>query len=102
MLKMTTVAVLLAYGCGGEDVPSCQQAMTHYYGAACVYRDATSGEDIPSSEMILTCRQILAEIPDACQSEMDDWLICNGSVAGQTDEGCDCSAELDTLVICAR
>lgn len=84
----------------GEEPPSCQQAMTHYYGAQCVFRDGNTGADIPRDEMIVACHGVAAEIPGRCQDVFDDWLICVGSVEGQTDAGCDCSREFQALLAC--
>ena len=92
--------MLLGTGC--EEVPSCQQAMSHYYGAQCTYVNSETGHVYSQSEFTSACREILVEIPDACQDAMDEWLICNNNVEGPTVDKCDCSQEFDELLICAR
>lgn len=93
---------LLVVGCGHEEVPTCQQALTHYYEAGCSYYNLDTGAPIPVSEMISSCREALSAAPASCEDDLDDWLVCLGGVdaPASTDADCDCSAEQESLLTC--
>ncbi len=97
--------VLLVAACGGDDepVPTCQQSLTHFYGAGCVYRDLQSGQDIPRDTAIANCLNAASMIPnDRCRAAFDDYLICNASVPepSSTNADCDCSAAIMDIATC--
>jgi hypothetical protein len=93
--------VMMLVGCGGtndtEEAPTCQQAVTAYYSTGCTFYLAT-GEEIPSGEIIVECRSILAEVSGVCQTKMDAWLLCLDSISPA--EACDCSQEQEDLLAC--
>lgn len=91
--------------CGEEEVPSCQQAMEHYYGAGCSYYDIDSGDPISAATMVSTCRDALraadTEAP-SCADDVDDWIICLADVPSPAtiNADCDCSVEQEALLTC--
>jgi hypothetical protein len=96
------LALVLLVACGGEDVPSCQQAVSHYYGAGCVLL-ATNGQPYPEIEIVNSCKELLATSPSrACDEALEDLRICFGSVpspaSGNAD--CDCTREQDAILTC--
>jgi hypothetical protein len=97
-------AILLA-ACGGsgdDEPPSCQQAFTHYYQAGCRYFELATGAEIPLGDMIDSCRGILADAPETCVDDVEDWLFCLDDVPSNstTDAQCDCSQEQESLLTC--
>jgi hypothetical protein len=87
------IAVLCVAGCGGEDPPSCFQAMNSYYGAGCAFQDGNGA--VPQSEAVTTCQGLAG---DECDAALGGWLICLDSITPA--EGCDCSAEQMELLAC--
>lgn len=96
---MGILGVLLLAACE-SDPPSCQQAMTHYYGAQCTFINANTNMVLTQNEAFSTCTQVNAAVPDRCRGEFETWLECLNSVVGKTDVGCDCSQEQDALFAC--
>jgi hypothetical protein len=98
MGKILSVAVVLAMtACGGEEVPSCQVALTNFYDVGCVFTE--NNAVIPVAEMIQRCKDALGAAPASCEDEMDDYQICLGSVANDT-QCVDCTDEADALLTC--
>jgi hypothetical protein len=102
MLK--TVVVLVAaclVGCG-EEAPSCQQAVTHYYDAGCKLVNLATGTDFTKNEIIADCRNTIATFPARCEGELEDLRFCFDSVPSpaKTNADCDCSQEQDALATC--
>jgi hypothetical protein len=95
MRKMVLV-FLVACG-GGDDVPSCQQAMTQYYAAGCALFDA-QGNQYSALDATALCKGARSEAPSRCYDELDDLQVCLG--AAETDADCDCSAEQDAILTC--
>jgi hypothetical protein len=97
------VALLLVVGCGGsdEEVPSCQQAMTGFYGAGCSFFDLTTSPPTPYplNVAISDCQELNAAVPDRCQSYFDDLMFCLDGVPNDT-RCTDCSGEQDRLFGC--
>jgi hypothetical protein len=87
-------AALLVTSCGGEDPPSCQQAIGHYYSAGCTYVD--------QGQVVTACQQTAAGASDSCQDDLDVWLVCNNSVpeGASMNSQCDCSEEFMALLRC--
>lgn len=100
---MVVMGLVAACGGGGEDIPSCQQAFTHFYGAGCMYKDLNSGATIPRDTMIANCIDAASSVPSArCQAALDDFLVCNSSVPSpaMNDADCDCSQEYMAIAQC--
>lgn len=100
----TTIAIVVGLAaCGGEEAPSCQQAIDHFYGAGCTFYDTstTPPTATPQGTALNLCSQINVQIPERCRGEFDDWKFCLDSVAGGTNESCaSCSQEMDALFAC--
>jgi hypothetical protein len=91
--------VIAAAGCGDEPVPTCAQAVPHFYGVGCTFSGtvAPTNIDWDMAGAINACQQIEAQAPKACGSEFDDWMTCVGDASGNQ---CDsCTDEYDRLVI---
>jgi hypothetical protein len=99
MNKTLVILVALA-GCGGEEPPSCVQAMASYYGAQCVFIDGNTGNQIGQQQMAATCQEVAADIDGICDDQFADWLFCLDDAQGPTDAGCDCSSEFQALLVC--
>lgn len=82
-------------------MPSCQQAVTHYYGAGCALF-MTNGQPYAELDVVSDCKQSLAATPDRCQYALDDLRSCWGSVKNPatTNSDCDCSQEQDAWIAC--
>jgi hypothetical protein len=93
-LLAATVA-LSVLSCGGEEPPSCENAVSNYY-VSCTFVDLETGEPVPRAEVILFCREVLAAVPPSCDDAMDDFLFCLDGAPSD----CDCSRELETLFTC--
>ncbi len=88
-----------------EDVPSCPNAMAHFYGeSGCAFYDlsVTPQRRLTENEASLACRELLIAVPDRCQSYFDDWMFClDGQRAPSTESQCmDCNTEFDALLGC--
>lgn len=98
------IAILFAMGaCGGDDTPSCQQAVTHYYEAGCVLLNPANGQPYPVADVITNCKQLLEASPSAaCDDALADLRVCFGSVKSPiaSNADCDCSAEQDAILTC--
>jgi hypothetical protein len=102
MLMLLTATICCA--CGGEDVPSCQQAVSHYYAAGCVLV-MTNGQNYAELDIVADCKaRIAASTGDACDNALDDLRVCFGNVTSpaKSNADCDCSAEQDALVSACR
>jgi hypothetical protein len=96
MLMLLTATICCA--CGG-DPPSCQDAMTSYYGAGCTFVDLQTNTPYTLNESILSCKQVNSAVPDQCRDKFDDYLFCLDGVAN--DSQCvDCAQEQDALGAC--
>ena len=96
------VAVAVA-GCGGgEEAPSCQQAVDHYYSSGCAYYDLETGVQLAAGEVLAACRDVLDRAPASCDEAIDDWLFCLDGVPedSSTNAECDCSQEQERLLTC--
>ena len=102
MKKTIGIVMVLAMTACGEDPPSCQQAVTHYYSVGCSFFDLTTNPPTPYSqnEAITSCKQVNVAVPEQCRDLFDDFMFCMDSAAGQTSAGCDCSQEQDALFAC--
>lgn len=99
MRKLIGVACLVLAACGGEDVPSCQEAVTHFYDVGCTFVNLQTNQPYSLNESILSCKDVNAAVPDRCQSFFDDYLLCLDSV--QSDAACaNCADEQDALFGC--
>ena len=97
------VSVALAAGCGGEEeVPSCQQAVDHYYSSGCAYYDLETGGQLGAGEVVARCRDALERAPASCDDALDDWLVCLDGVPddASSNADCDCSQEQERLLTC--
>jgi hypothetical protein len=103
MRKMAALVVAIGLGgCGGGDEPpSCQQAVTHFYEAGCMLVDA-NGTPFTALEVIENCKGLLGAAPDQCLDDLDNLRSCFGSVKSpaMTNADCDCSAEQDAILTC--
>lgn len=97
--------LVLAVGACGEDAPSCNQAVTHYYAQGCAAVDLTNGGAIvPKETMIVGCLNLVASAPRSCDAELDDFLICLGTVEESptpVSSQCDCTSEQEELLRCS-
>lgn len=98
-MRAALLALLVACG-GGEDAPSCQQAVTHYYDSGCVLTD--NGEPRSVDSALGLCQQLLAVAPPQCEDDLADFRSCLGGVPtpSTTNADCDCSPEIDALITC--
>ncbi len=103
MMRPLLGLVFLA-ACGSDPPPSCQQALTHFYGAGCSYFDSTTNPPTPiaQSQMLNFCQGAAANIPASCRAALDDWLVCNDRVPDHVTASaqCDCSAAYMVLLEC--
>lgn len=85
----------------GEDPPSCQNAVTNFYDAGCMFSDA-NGNPTPLSQANAACQEANASVTDSCRGEFEDWLFCLDDIrAPVSDVICrSCSEEFDALVAC--
>ena len=104
ILVMGVSLLCLSFGCGGgnsRDVPSCQQAIVHYYDSGCSYFELSTGDPISSGDMLTACRDLLTQSPSGtCDRALDNWLICTDEVPNlsTTNEDCDCSVEQERIL----
>ncbi len=74
-------------------------AVTHFYGVGCAFINLATNTPYPLNDSITSCKNLLAAVPDRCQSAFDDYVTCLNEV--QSDARCaDCSDEQDALVGC--
>lgn len=102
-MKRALVLAVLVFGCSSRDVPSCQDAVHHYYSVGCKFVDLASGSDISEADILTNCKQLLAEAnSSSCRDAVADYRVCLGEVKGDppTDENCDCSSAQDELLTC--
>ncbi len=102
MMKMLmVVAAVVAVGCN-EEVPSCQQAVTHYYGAGCKLVNLSTGAAYTQNEIIADCKNTIATFPARCETALEDLRFCFDSVPSpaSTNADCDCSQEQDAVGTC--
>jgi hypothetical protein len=98
MLKKMVLAALIVGGCGGDDVPSCQESVSHFYSVGCALFD-TNGQPFPELEVVQNCKELRAAAPDQCIDELDDLQSCFGGVANNT-QCASCSDEQDAILTC--
>lgn len=93
--KNVVVSVLVAISACGTDPapPSCQQGLTHYYAAGCLFHDLASGAVIPRDTMISGCQSSVVGASSACQAKIDAWMVCTDGVPdpARSNADCDCS-----------
>jgi len=105
MLKalVLTVAACLV-GCTEEEVPSCQQAVSHYYSSGCTFLDGRNNPPTQYTESQATqiCRDVNVAVPARCEAFFEDWMFClNDMPAGASDAQCiACTQEQDALFAC--
>jgi len=99
---IVVLATAALTACGGEEAPSCQQAITHYYQSGCAYYDLQSGRQYSVGEVVGACRDALQVAPASCTDEVEDWLFCMDSVPdpATSNADCDCSYEQERLLTC--
>jgi hypothetical protein len=77
------VLAWIVAGCGDDEVPTCEQAIAHYYDdASCTYSNGYT--IIPREGMLEMCEQWAAV--EGCERELNTWLVCVNEV------GEDCGA----------
>jgi hypothetical protein len=101
MLKLMAVTVVLLGACSEEPAPSCQDAITNFYGAGCVFTNLSTTPATPYTlnEAITSCKQVLMAVPDRCQSYFDDYQFCLDGVRSSS-QCTDCTQEQDALFGC--
>lgn len=93
---------LVACGGGdGEDAPSCQDSVGHFYGAGCAFFDA-QGTPATELEAVQACKDLLGGLPDRCLDELEDLRFCLAGIPSPaSDADCGgCSAEQDAIISC--
>jgi hypothetical protein len=85
--------LLSIVGCG--EPPSCQQAVSHYYGAGCTFANVNTGQATTQQQAISACSTINAAVQESCRSKFESWLECIASAPP-----CDCTKESDALFAC--
>lgn len=100
MGKFLSVAVAVAMtACGSDEpVPSCQQAVTNFYGAGCAFINLQTNQPYTVNESIQSCKDTLVAVPDRCQSYFDDYMVCLDSATASTCANC--GDEQDALFGC--
>lgn len=93
------IATICCTAACAEDVPSCQTAMTSYYGAGCTFVNLTTNQPYTLNESIISCKDVNAAVPDRCQSYFDDYLICLNDVSSSA-QCTSCTDEQDALFGC--
>jgi hypothetical protein len=102
-MRGAALAAVLLMACGGgEDVPSCQEAVTHYYDSGCAFFDLETGDQISAGQAVSDCRFVLANAPPSCENDVEDLIVCLDSVPSDstTNEDCDCASEQESLLTC--
>lgn len=101
---LVMVAACLFTACAEEEVPSCQQAMGHYYTSGCIMLDGRTSPPSPYTVTAATqiCKDVNAIVPARCESYFEDWMFClNDMPAGASDAQCiACTQEQDALFAC--
>lgn len=87
--------------CGGEEVPSCQDAIGNFYGVGCTFIDTTTNPptETPQVTALNICSQINIDVPDQCMDEFEDWKFCLDGVTSNA-QCTSCSQEMDALFAC--
>jgi hypothetical protein len=99
-LCVVTVMVMVA-ACGGDDPPSCQQAITHYYTSGCAFFNTSAGRATTEQEALSACSDINTAVPDQCRGEFESWLSCiHDTPDNASGAQCDCTQESDALFAC--
>lgn len=101
MKYVVLLVVGFLMGCGGEEPPSCQQAVEHYYGAGCGFYDLDTGDPIPANTIISVCRDIVSgSTTAACDSATEDFRFCLADVpdVAMVNADCDCSQSQERLL----
>lgn len=103
MGKFIVVALLLG-ACAGDEAPSCQTAIGHYYASGCALGDISTNPPMAFTQAKAQtfCQDVNARVPDRCQGEFDDWKTCLDSTpsSAKTNADCNCSNEQDALFGC--
>lgn len=103
-MRVVLLSVLLSACSSSDPPPSCQQALTHYYDAGCIYFDSTTSPPttIPQGQMLAFCQGAAIDAPKSCQDELDAWLVCNNEVPSpaSANADCDCTQEYMALLRC--
>lgn len=94
--------MLAATACGGDDPPSCDEAITHYYDSGCTFVNGDTGRPTTQQEARSACDEIDALVPDRCRGEFESWLSCVNSTPEEAanNADCNCSSETQALVDC--
>jgi hypothetical protein len=101
MKQTLAILLVLVGGCGEEEVPSCQDAWTSYYGVGCALIDISTmpPTSYTLNEVVTDCKRVNAAVPDRCQSYFDDLMFCVADVANM-NQCAACSGEQDALFGC--
>lgn len=98
MRNILLILGLVACG-GGDEAPSCQEAVSSFYAAGCVIVDLQTGQPFTEGDVILSCKQSLAAAPDQCQDELADLRSCFAGVAN-AQQCTTCADEQDAILTC--
>ena len=100
MTKALVMVAACLVGCT-EEVPSCQDAVTNYYGAGCAFQNLATTPPTPytQNEAILSCKDVNNAVPDRCQEFFDDFVSCLDGVSS-TAQCTSCTDEQDALFGC--
>lgn len=95
--------VLAAVACSDPDPPpSCQRAVTHFYGAGCMFFDPMTMQPYPAAQITSECLALTSSLPDQCDEAFADFRSCLGGVPSPATSSaqCDCTQEQMALLSC--
>lgn len=96
------IVAMVMPACGGEEPPTCQQAVGHFYAAGCYFYDLQTNQPFSEGAIVSNCREALATAPPQCEDELADFRFCLAGVPSpvESNSDCDCSAEQEALLTC--
>ena len=100
-MRTALVLAALLTACATDPapvIPSCQQAVAHYYGVGCVFSDANG--PIAEQTFTLQCQNNAISEPANCVGESDAFLECINAAKGGNNAGCDCSVQYMAVLTC--
>jgi hypothetical protein len=98
-LVMVRAMALLMAACGGDPVPTCQQAVSNFYGVGCEVLDPFNNTPLSFDESLAECMTAIDVFPDQCHDELNEFLFCLDGVS-TTNQCASCRDEQDAASDC--